>query len=202
MKSFLFLFFTFNFFNAQQSYEVNKEIIYNIKFNEKNNESIIYINVNDDSYFLKTYKNSDNSYAIIYDLKNNKKNYYEMIEIPNSNKYDLKFEKSERFYPDKLMNYNHYDYVTSSIENTEELRIYFNKKRKKTYKIFKFETTESEIDYFPAYKFSCLHPFEFNQNLKYDKPLLVKKSIILYKENTCECNLKTTNDVIFTLKNK
>lgn len=54
-----------------------------------------------------------------------------MIEIPNSNKYDLKFEKSERFYPDKLMNYNHYDYVTSSIENTEELRIYFNKKRKK-----------------------------------------------------------------------
>jgi len=198
MKFIIFLLFSINLFNAQKLYDFNKEITYNITFNKNKNESVIYINTNDSSYFLKTFKN----FAFLYDLKDNRKIYFEMIEIPNSTKYDLKYSKNEKFYPNKLMNYKHYDYVISTHENTEELKIYTNKKRKRIYKIFKYEINDSEIDYFPAFKYNCLHPFEFNQNLKYEKPILVKKSTIQYKENSCECNLKSINDIKFTLKSQ
>lgn len=202
MKLIFILLFSINLLHAQQLYEFDKEIIYNYKFNEEIYESIVYINTNDYTYYLKTYKNSDYLYAIIYDLKNYKKIHFKMFEILNSKKYDLVYDKTEENYPQKLMNYNRYEYVMSRNEKTEEIKIYTNKKKKKIYKKLEFEITESETDYFLAFKFSCLHPFEFNRDLKYEKSILVTKSKINYKKRVSECNFKSANDVSLKIKSQ
>lgn len=185
---------------SAQTYDFNKEVIYIFENGNRKSESIIYVNTKNDTYYLKIFRNEEKSFARLYDFKKNRIHHYDLIEIKGRNdKFDLKYIDSERYYDHLGMNYNSYGYEFLENSGKNLLNIYQTKKKKKIYKNFEFETEENEENLFPAFRISCLHPFEYNNQLTFNKNVVVKKSKITYKENTCDCNLKKIENINFTL---
>ncbi len=180
-----------------QTYEFNKEVIYSIEYNGKNAESVVYINTNNDNYYLKTKRTSDRLFGTIYDYEKNKIHDYELIGLENG-KYDMKYIESKNFY--NWLNYKHYGYEFSENDAQKVWNIYNNKKMKNLYKKFEFQTEESQDNLFSAFRISCLHPFEFNKNLSFQNNVIVKNSKIIYNDTVYTCNLKNVQDIDVSLK--
>ena len=180
-----------------QTYEFNKKAIYSIEYNGKKEESVVYINTNNDNYYLKTKRTSDRLFGIIIDYEKNKIHNYELINLENR-KYDMKYIDSKNFY--NWINYKHYGYELSENDAQKVWNIYNNKKMKNLYKKFEFQTEESEDNLFSAFRFSCLHPFEFNKNLSLQNNVIVKNSKITYNHNLFDCNLKSVEKINISLK--
>lgn len=192
-------------FGSAQEYNFNLLTKY-VSANGFSKESIVYSNMTNDSYFLKLFKHKKKYKAFIVDLKTLKQHYFKVTESFN--------DKNEVFFQ--------FDY-----RNTQSFTIPYNarnfsfdfkkKKTDSTFAIVEMTTLKYKTEIigkanlkikkhpsnlFPLFRFSNLHPFEYNSMMTYPETGLVEKYTRVYEKDTITIKLDFYKDVNFQLKAK
>lgn len=179
-------------------YKFDKEVVYSMEINGSKRDISIFINSENDSYYLKTYKSNNTVSAKIFDFKNGRYHIFDLINDQSKapNFYNFKFASTSRVYlPTKKINFK-----IQQKENFHDLTIYTNKKMHKVDREIEFTTINSDKSLFFAFKFIALHPFETKENLNIPGRFLVDSATIKTKGNTCKYQLKNINNIDLVLK--
>lgn len=150
-------------------------------------EQNIYSNKNDHSFFLKVYKFGDKITGEIVDLKNSKHHFFKVIEnkgIEKDNLLLFKYKSSSNIsYRNLPVVYDFKTLAKDSLSKTIKLITYKNKRKKKIISIAELKIKNSPYNLFSLFRFSCLHPFEYNKSLSYNKNGIVESYKSLNTKN-------------------
>lgn len=167
-------------------------------------ENIVYSNKANDSYFLRLYLHNSKYKAILIDLYRLKQHFFKVTESYN--------DKNEIFFK--------FDYLnTNSITMRKDAHI-FNfkfdvKKIDSTFKIVEMKTLKHKkkiiskatlkiktypYNMFSLFRFSNLHPYEYNPKMKYDGTGLIESYVGIYKKDTISIKLDFYEELDFELK--
>lgn len=116
-------------------------------------------NSKDNSYILQI-----GNRAVLYDFKNQKTHYFDIVSDGN-----LKFSHSLNLNSEKY-SYPNYVFEFEKIETTDSyekvrLNVYKNKKKKKISVYYDLVLKPNEQNLFTAFRVSTLHPFELTEKL-------------------------------------
>jgi hypothetical protein len=203
MKKIIIIFLLLNtLLSFSQQYKFN--ILTNYKSeNAFYKESIVYSNKENDSYFLKLYKNNDNNQTIAFliDLKDSKKHTFKVIESKNDSNdifFQFVYLKSNDYYTHESLKGHHYEYeVVKKDSLSKTVRMSLMNEKKKVIKTSELEFKNYAFNLFPVFRYSCLHPFEFSKNINFNGTGIVqsykgfdkKKTIYIYLDYFKEVNL-------------
>jgi len=140
--------------------------------------------------------------AKVYDLKSLKSHEFNITESKSENdikNYKFTYSKTHAF-ERRIAGNIYFDFQSVSIiENIEtvKLSLYKNKSKTKIINSFELKIIKSEVNLFPLFRFTCLHPSEFITELSYAGSGLVTNCI---SENGLRnCTLKTFGEANFEL---
>lgn len=167
-------------------------------------ENIVYSNKDDDSYFLRLYLNNSKYKAILIDLNQLKQHFFKVTES-----YD---DKNEVFFKFDYLNSNsfkrrpdadnyRFEFEVIKIDSTfriVEMKKIFRKKKVISVATLKIKNNPSKL--FPLFRFSNLHPHEYNPKMKYYKTGLVESYKSIYKKDTISIKLDYYGEVDFKLQ--
>lgn len=198
IKLLLFCYISILSYAQKNEYKFDKEVIYSMETEGSKRDVSIFINSENNSYYLKTYKSNNTLSARIFDIK---KGSYHNFDLTNDqsvapNYYNFKFVSSSRLY----FSAKNLDFKVSQKETSSDLIIYTNKKMKKVDRKIEFTTINSDKNLFFAFKFVALHPFEVKENLDLSGNFLVDSATIHYKGNICKYQLKEVKNIDSVLK--
>ncbi|WP_035677351.1 hypothetical protein [Flavobacterium limnosediminis] len=171
-----------------QNLKFDVMVKYSISRNGSNSERSIYGISTNSNYIMQILNNHDGSQtAHVYDLKSKEKYEFNVIEEKSNNKSgEFKFVHSNTIsyssyfpHPSQAKNV-HFNFEKVSAENdieTVKLTFYKNKSKTKPYENFELKILNSDLNLFPLFRFTCLHPTEFITELNYVKPGLVTSAI-------------------------
>nr|WP_298659864.1 hypothetical protein [uncultured Flavobacterium sp.] len=183
MKIFLYLIplLLMNLTVQAQKYEFDLLTKYNSKIHNNVRESLVYSNSKNMNYFIYVNNDSLNKQAKLYDLKKMTSHNFRLIESKTENNLFFEFVyinsetiNVENSYPSselevKIIN-------NDSINNEIQVDVFKNNKRKKAEMSFVLKGKKNDTNLFPLFRFSCLHPFEFNQNLNLSEKIIVESA--------------------------
>lgn len=161
-----FLIVVFSKLNAQK-YSFNTLTKYSSKYDKINREQIVYSNSKNDSYFLGLIKNQYSFAANLYDYENLKIHRFTVIEskIKNEIFYKFKYEKTNELFYFKKKYYSKYVFAFQTLNLNDSIRkvklnVYKNSKKKKSLIEYELEIKNYSDNLFPAFRISCVHPYE------------------------------------------
>lgn len=171
-----------------QTLKFDVMVTYSISQNGTLSERNTYGMSTNDNYIMRVLNNHDGSQsAHVYDLKSLKRYEFQLIEEkPNNGNTTHKFAHLNTFayndyFPHSAAAKNaHFNFENVSVENnieTVKLIFYKNKSKTKTSRTFELKILNSELNLFPLFRFTCLHPWEFTTELNYEKPGLVTSAV-------------------------
>jgi hypothetical protein len=207
MKKIIFLIIFLNLFNSNaQKYFFNTLTKYNIV--NRKGEIITYSNLYNDTYFLKLKKYENTFIANLYDYKNLKNHEYSVTEtkIDNEFFFNFKYEKTNELNHFNKKNYNNYifDFETiSSSDNIKKvkMKVFKNSKKKKLLMEYELDVKNSDYNYFPAFRNSCIHPYEFLDTLNtFEKGVVISAIGNSLSGDTIEFRLEVLKQVNFELE--
>ena len=184
MKNIFFvLFFIFITSNSNaQVFEFDLLTKYNCKTEYNNFESEIYSNSKGQNYFLYIKSDLDSKkMAALYDIAKMVTHNFEIIEsaIKSESFFELKYLYSNKTELSK--NFENFEIEYSIINEdslSKEIKVdfYKNSKRKKINHSIVLNVKENNTNLFPLFRFSCLHPFEFNQSINLPENIIVESA--------------------------
>lgn len=198
-------FFILPFFAQAQIFHFNILTKYKTTFDGKTRESIVYSNSKNDTYFLMLYNDSE---ARLYDAKHMKVYNYEVLETKLNNEvfFDFKYKNSRRLNSNKsrFSNYE-YEFKTSTKDTLKPqitITVFEDSKRKNSVLKLNCIAVKKAENLFHLFKFSCLHPFEF-ENVIPNGNYLVESATGLTSDNKrTEYKLMELKEVNFKLEIK
>ncbi|SKC06256.1 hypothetical protein SAMN05660477_02731 [Soonwooa buanensis] len=203
-KALQILFFLVSLFSfSQKTYNFDKELVYLLyKGDEKKNlfEESVFINSEDNSYFMKIFGSEGQKFALLYDITYNVRHDFDLIKNKEKGEiyFDFKFDRSINLnLKQKAKNPN---FEFSSFANKRQLIIYKNDKRKSLREIITYSTKPTDKNLFFAFRAIALHPFELNQDFDSNENILVENAKIVKEKQTLNYELKFTKDVDLTLE--
>ncbi|WP_312324384.1 hypothetical protein [Soonwooa sp.] len=203
-KALQILFFLVSLFSfSQKTYNFDKELVYFLyKGDEKKKlfEESVFINSEDNSYFMKIFGSEGQRFALLYDITNNVRHDFDLIKNKEKgeNYFDFKFDRSLNLnLKQKAKNPN---FEFNSLDKNHQLVIYKNDKRKNRREIITYSTKPTDKNLFFAFRAIALHPFELNQDFDSKENILVKNAKILRGKQILNYELKFTKDVHLTLE--
>ncbi len=126
-----------------------------------------------DNYLMQIINQYDGQQvAKVYDLKSLKSHEFIITESKSENdikNYEFTYSKTLAF-ERKIAGNVYFDFQSVSIiENIEtvKLSLYKNKSKTKIINSFELKIIKSELNLFPLFRFTCLHPSEFITELSY-----------------------------------
>lgn len=158
---------------------------YSISRNGNNSERSAYGISTNNNYIMQVLNQHDGSQiAHVYDLKSLKRYEFNVIEEKSNNEsVKIKFTYSNTssysdYYPHpSYVNFNLEKVSTENDLEIVKLTFYKNKSKTKANGNFEIKILNSELNLFPLFRFTCLHPAEFINELNYVKPGLVTSAI-------------------------
>jgi hypothetical protein len=155
-----------------QDFHFNSMTIYSTTFGDTQRNEVCYSNSEDNGYSLTISKDDEIYKARLLDFKTKKIHYFKINETKSDNGSTSNFiyEKTEELYnpSDKMFSDYVFDFTLISTEGElkkGQLNIYKNSKKKKAVMTFDIELKTFNSNLFHAFRTSCLHPFEFLNNL-------------------------------------
>lgn len=144
-------------------------------------ESIVYANSKNSKYFLSIHTSPESKTARLYDLNKKIVHNFIVTESKNANELFFEFEYTDSKDIHDKMEYNkfqitHTTISTNDFEEEIKVDIYKNAKRKtpKTSLILKVKKSNASL--FSLFRYSCMHPFEWSQNLDIPKKMIVESA--------------------------
>lgn len=188
---------SFLLFSCQKSYQFDKEIVYSYykgNSNRFNSNQSIYINSNDSSYFLELFGSSENRFALLYDLKNNIRHYFDMSKTDSKkyNYYTFKYKNSQNIQTDQNIEKPNFEFVTTNNEN--KLIIYKNDKKKKIIFEASYIEKESETNLFYVFRASVLEPYLLFAEIDPNKKIMITSAEIKKDVRTLHYELNSIVD--------
>lgn len=193
-----------SFFSAQKTkfYTFDKEIIYTFEALAKKTDTSIFINSDDDSYFLRVYSGIAGSTAKIFDWKNKQIHIFNLNKNPKKgeNYYDFHFNKTTNLSASSTIKKEKISIEDLSNENNKKIVIYTSKHKKRIDREVTFSTLTYDKNLFFAFRFIALHPYEQATNIDINDKAIVEKAIVKNGKLLCNYKLKTINPVSLDLK--
>lgn len=161
---------------------------YSISLNGNNSERSTYGISTNNNYIMEILNNHDGSQtAKVFDLKSLKIYEYNILEEKsNTESVEFKFVYSNTrsfssYFPHpSYVKSIYFDFEKVSVENdieTVKLTFYKNKSKTKPKGNLELKILNSDLNLFPLFRFTCLHPSECINELNYVKPGLVISAI-------------------------
>jgi len=183
MKPILRCLFLFCFiFGYSQSYHFDKELIYFFHKGDSNKKRIemrVFVNSEDNFYYLKIFGKDNGRYAIIWDLRAKKRYDFDMVKNAD-NTYEFRFERAVPLEPKN----NSYDFTS---ENGYVI-LSGKENNKKTCKYVTFGKKEYDKSLFSAFLYLADEPTEpillkpkENFAIEYAKVILPNNSVHHYQ---------------------
>jgi hypothetical protein len=177
----LILIILFNLNIQAQKYEFDLLTKYTSKMVNYEHESLAYSNTKDQNYILYINGNSLTKNATLYDLGKMTLHNFSVSESKIENEIFFEFEYKKTLPINQKTNYNNYKLEAKTINNdslNKEIKIDIFKKSnvKKPEITLVLKVKKINNNLFPLFRFSCLHPFEFNQNLNLSENLKVESA--------------------------
>jgi dihydroxyacetone kinase-like predicted kinase len=202
----IFILFSFSSLNAQK-YIFNTLTKYSSKFDKNNSQVIIYSNSETDSNFLRLIKNQNSFVANLYDYKNLKVHRFNVIETKSKNEIFFKFnyENTTELYYFNKNDYEKYVFTFQTLELNDSIRkvkfnVYKNSKMKKSIMEYELEIKKSDENLFPAFRISCIHPYEFLERLNiFEKGVVINAKGNTLSGNKIEFKLEDLKETNFEL---
>ncbi|MPS74767.1 MAG: hypothetical protein E2590_16660 [Chryseobacterium sp.] len=181
MKSILQIIFLLSLtFHYSQSYFFDKELIYSFRKGKPNNKSWemnIFINSNDNSYYLKTIGSRDNRYGIIWDLKEKKKYGFYLVNVPSKPKNYYEFQFDVELPTEGKRNKGYaFDFNQEIDEN--KYYIFNDITKRKNSKEVVFLKKPSDKNLFFAFLYLADEPFELIPDIEPKDNFVVEKAKI------------------------
>lgn len=165
------LLYNFSSLNAQ-NYAFNILTKYVTNFENKDRETICYSNSKNDSYFLRLSKNENSFVANLYDYKNLKVHAFKVLETKLKNEilFEFKYQNTTELDSFDKNKYSKYVYTFQTLKVIDSIKkvkfsVYENLKNKKPLMEYQLEIKNSNENLFPAFRLSCIHPYEFLEKL-------------------------------------
>lgn len=155
---------------------------YSVTSNNSTYERSAYIISSNDNYIMQVKNYDEQQVAQVYDLKSLKMHKFKITESKSENdviKYNFTYSNTTTFVRSPVKK-NYFEFQSISIEgNTEIVNLIFykNKSKTKAVNVLKLKILKSEVNFFPLFRFTCLHPSEFISELTYVNGGLVTESI-------------------------
>lgn len=209
MKSKFLLFLAlFCFFVASaQKYSFNTMTVYSQLLQKNSRVTVSYFNSNTNAYFLKIFKNKGNLEALLYDFHNNKIHEFSVIQTGETDNYFFDFKyvttiKTTVFDKNSYLN-SSYDFETISVNDSIKkvnLKMYKNAKKKKILVNYELEIKTYPRNVFPAFRISCMHPYEFAQKMNpFEKGVVIAAKGFNASGLKIRSELQTIEEVNFEL---
>lgn len=171
-------------------------------------EQVTYTHSDKDYYFLSIYKDDNETTARLYDSKNMKVHNFEVLETKSKDEvfFDFKYKSSRKLKTNSLR-FSDYKYEVKTINPdtiNPQVGITVFKDAKRTVKALHINcfTVKTEENLFHIFKFSCLHPYEFENIIPNGKYLVKHAKGITADNATIEYNLLDLKAVDFKLEIK
>lgn len=165
-----------------QKYEFDLLTKYSIKSRSNEKETVIYSNSKNPNYVLYIFKKSSKREGKLYDIDKKKLHIYDVIETNDNGQiyFQFKYTNSNDFNSGNRS--KEYELKTKSISKIDsiykEIKIELLHKSNKTKKMISFtlKTKKTDSNLFPVFRFSCMHPFEFDENINVLENILVENA--------------------------
>jgi hypothetical protein len=166
--------------NAKE-FEFDVMTNYSYKNGDNTNNIIVFTNSKDNTYYLKLLNVIDSWEARLYDYKELKIHYFNVIEEKTKvgfiNRYVYK--NTTPISSTEIREFKDYTFEFKTIEESENskimiLNIFKNVKKKKPLRSFQLELIPNSVNSFNGCKVSCIHPYELIEKLYLDEECLVK----------------------------
>ena len=143
-------------------------------------------------------KNQNSFIANLYDYKNLKVHRFTVIESKSKNEIFFKFnyENTTELYYFNKTDYKKYVFTFQTLKLNDSIRkvkfnVYKSSKKKKSLMEYELEIKNSAKNLFPAFRISCIHPYEFLERLN----IFENGVVINAKGNTL-----SGNQIVFKLE--
>jgi hypothetical protein len=143
-------------------------------------ESVIYSNSKNEKYFLYVDGNTESKNAILYDFANMISHNFKVKESKIQNEMFFEFEYLNSKNINLENKFGEFELEYKSIGNDslkKEIKIDIYDKTKKLRESYVLRVKKSKTNLFPLFRFSCLHPLEFNQNINLPENIMVENAI-------------------------
>ncbi|MCF1422933.1 hypothetical protein [Mangrovimonas futianensis] len=173
-----------------QTLRFDMMVTYAIDYKNSNYEYSTYGISTNDNYLMNIHNNHDGSQdASVYDFKSMKIHHYKVAhntsnKADNIDNFDFVYSFTNSFsdyFPKQSYDNNiHFDFkkvATEEDKETVDLIFYKNKAKTRSKSKLELQILNSELNLFPLFRFTCLHPMECIQDLNYDKSGLVLSAI-------------------------
>ena len=182
-KTTLILFLLLSFASSSQYYKFDSVTRYSGKWRQQELEILTYTNSENDNYYLRLSYYTNGWEAILYDLKNRKQHYFKVSEVKVKDGFSTIF----KYYDTAVLHmtghdiFSNYIFDFTTIEKKDNLKkvklsVYKNSKRKKLIANYDLELRENSTNLFPAFRVSCMHPYEFTSRLTLNENYIVVSS--------------------------
>lgn len=174
----LFLLFISNI--QAQKFEFDLLTKYQSKMKDYIHESVIYSNSKNEKYFLYVDGNPESKNAMLYDFANMISHNFKVKESKIKNEIFFEFEYLNSKNINLKNKFGEFELKYKSIGNDslkKEIKIDIYDKTKKLRESYVLRVKKSKTNLFPLFRFSCLHPLEFNQNINLPENIIVENAI-------------------------
>lgn len=182
MKLFLLIFTTSITLLFGQKLKFDVMAKYSISSEKTNSEISVYAISSNENYIMAVLNQYDGQQrANVYDLKSLKIHQFTIKESKSENdviNYKFIYSKTSSFDSTQTENI-YFDFQNVSIEGdieTVKLIFYKNKSKTKILNTLELKIMKSEVNFFPLFRFACLHLRESIMDLNYDNGGLVINS--------------------------
>ncbi len=178
---YIILFLLFILSSQAQKYEFDLLTKYNSISVNFERESLVYSNSRNQNYFLYVERDSLTKHAKLYDIENKTLHNFSILESKQKNELFFEFKYLDSKAINQVSSFNNYEFDvktinSDSINKVIKIELFKNKKRKKPEMISVLKVKNSNNNLFPLFRFSCLHPFEFNRNLNIPENVIVESA--------------------------
>lgn len=147
---------------------------YSISLNNSTFEISAYAISSNNNYIMRVLNQpgGQKKIAQVYDLKSLKKHNYNITELKSGTgemSYKFTYSNTSSIVPTPVEN-AYYDFQRVSVENdieTVKMFVYKTESKTKPINILELKILKSEVNFFPLFRFMCLHLSEFNTGLNY-----------------------------------
>jgi len=156
---------------------------YSIQYKDDPFEISTYAISSNNNYFMRVLNNHDgHQTAEIYDIKGLIKHYYKIVDSKSeSGEIITEFKYTgSRSVLRSQKEITHFDFQSISTKDDMEtviMTLYNNKAKTKVENTMELKIIKSEVNFFPLFRFICLHGYSLESELNYPKAGLVTSGI-------------------------